>query len=154
MSPSKQESLSITPTTESWKTGYSEPQKRRETYLEWLLTPEAERVPRTKVAVAESLGVSTETLRNYQRDPWFQREYALRGRALLRVERAGTILDSLYDQAKDPENPRSVQAAKVLLDWMSKTLDAPVTEGDIAELSDEQLENALLIVRDSRAAKR
>ena len=150
-----QESQSIaTSPPESWKTGYSAAQKRREEYLEWLLTPEAERVPSTKVKLAEQLGISTETLRNYQSDPWFQREYALRGRSLLRVERAGTILDSLYTQAKDPDNPRSVQAAKVLLDWMSKSLDATVTEGDIVDLSDEELENALLTVRKSRESSK
>lgn len=137
----------------SWKTGDSQAQARREVYLEWLLTPEAERVPATKTELAKQLGVSLETLRNYGKDAWFQREYTLRGRTLLRVERAQTILDALYDQARDPANPRSVTAAKVLLDWMSKTLDAPITEGDLAELSDDELETALQLAVAQRKAR-
>jgi hypothetical protein len=140
-------------TTLSWKTGYPDAQERREAYLEWLLTPEAERSPKTKVEFAKQLGVSTETLRNYTKSPWFQREFVVRGRTLLRVERAGSILESLYTQARDPDHPRSVQAAKILLDWMSKTVDAPIVEGDIAELSDEELEEALLSVRHDRTVE-
>jgi len=134
---------------ESWQTGYADAQERRERYLEWLLTPEAERTPSTKARLAESLGVSTQTLRNYAKDPWLQRELIQRGRALARVERAQDVLESLFAQAKDPQNPRSVQAAKVFLDWISKTVDDPDLE-DLAELSDEQLEQALIVLRSSR----
>lgn len=134
---------------ESWKTGYKDTQDRKEAYLEWLLTPEAEREPRTKRGLAESLGVSTQTLRNYAKDPWLQRELIQRGRALARVERATDVLESLYRQAKDPENPRSVQASKVFLDWIARTVDDPQLE-DLAELSDEEIEDALESIRASR----
>lgn len=134
---------------ESWKTGFKDAQDRREAYLEWLLVPEAERKPPTKAQLAEELGVSTQTLRNYAKDPWVQRELIQRGRALARVERAQDVLTSLYAQAKDPANPRSVQAAKVFLEWISKTVDDP-TVGDLADLSDEELEDALLSLRTAR----
>jgi hypothetical protein len=122
----------------SWKTGYPDAEKRKETYLEWLLTPEAERSPTTKRKLAEALGVSTQTLRNYAQDPLFQKALIQRGRTLYRVERALPVLDSLYRQAIDSDNPRSVAAAKVILEYISKVVD-PDHESDIHTMSDGAL---------------
>jgi len=122
----------------SWKSGFPEAEKRRETYLEWLLTPEAERSPSTKRKLAEVLGVSTQTLRNYAQDPLFQKALIQRGRTLYRVERAHDILNTLYEQAIDPDNPRSVAAAKAILEYISKAAD-PDHESDIHQMTDEAL---------------
>lgn len=132
---------------ESWKTGSSAKREGIAEYLEWLLTPTAERIPPTKTELAELLGVSVQTLRNWSKDAWLQRELGERGRTLARVERAQDILDSLYEQARDPENPRSVQAAKVLLDYMDRPADQGAT-ADPSELTDEELaEIALQILQ-------
>jgi len=129
--------------TWSWKTGSPEKQANMEVYLEWLLTPEEERKPRTKAGLADSMGVTPQTLRNYAKNPWLQRELVQRGRALMRVERAQSVLDSLFSQATDKENPRSVAAAKVWLDWVNRQLE-PSMEMDMASKSDEELMGLLM----------
>ena len=122
----------------SWKTGSPEKRANMEVYLEWLLTPDEERKPRTKGGLADSLGVTLQTLRNYAKEPWLQRELVQRGRALNRVERAQSVLDSLFVQATDKDNPRSVAAAKVWLDWVNKQLE-PGSDTDVSEMSDDEL---------------
>lgn len=122
----------------SWKTGSPEKQANMECYMEWLLTPEEERKPRTKSGLADSMGVTPQTLRNYAKDPWLQRELVQRGRALNRVERAQSVLESLYLQSIDKDNPRSVAAAKVWLDWVNKQLE-PSLETDVSAMSDDEL---------------
>lgn len=110
-------------------------------YLEWLLTPTAERDPQTKTELAERLQVTPATLRNYDRDPWLQRELVARGRALNRVERAGDVLEALYKRALGDGAPAN-QAAKIWLDWVDKR-----TEGgpsyDLSEMTDQELKALL-----------
>ena len=48
------------------------------------------------------------------------------------------VLESLYHQAKNSENPRSVQAAKVLFEWMDKSLDL-IEELPLEDLSLDDL---------------
>jgi DNA-binding transcriptional MerR regulator len=107
-------------------------------YVDWLLTPEADRTPPTKKELAESLGVSTQTLRNYLDDPWLQRTLVQRGRTLNKVERAQDVLEALFQQASDPTHPRSVQAAKVWLEWVNQRHEENLSQ-DISDLSDEEL---------------
>lgn len=111
---------------------------RQNAYVEWIVTPKAERDPSTKQELAEELGVTTVTLRNYARDPRVQREIQKRQKGLIRVERANDVLDSLYRQAVDVDNPRSVTAAKTLLEWMDRTLDV-VEELELETMSNEEL---------------
>lgn len=127
--------------TWNWKTGSPDKRERLQAYAEWLLTPVEERVPSTKAELAELLGVSTQTLRNYSKDPWLQREVVEQGRGLNKVERVQDILDSLYRQATDPEKP-SVTAARTFLDWVGRQteLQAAVdyeslTDTDIAAVA-------------------
>ena len=124
---------------ESWTTGSSATEARQEAYIEWLLTPREERVPSTKRDFAAMLEVTTQTLRNYARDPRIQAELVRRGRAINKVERASDVLDALYTRAIDSEAGASgVSAAKVWLDWT----DRQVSEGsdiDLEELSKEDL---------------
>lgn len=130
---------------ESWKTGSEAKRQRQAAYIEWLLTPEAERTIRTKQELADEMGVSTQTLRNYAADPFVQSELARRSRSLARVERVQPVLDSLYEQATDPGNPRSVSAAKTLLDWIDKALDHQEAT-DVGSMSDEELYELLKAV--------
>ena len=127
---------------ESFKTGSSATEERKESYIEWLLTPKEERKPNTKAGFADVIGVSTNTLRNYARDPKVQAELVRRGRAINKVERAQDVLDSLYEMAigkTERATPAaSVSAAKVWLDWT----DQQISEGNdipLEELSKEDL---------------
>ena len=134
---------------ESFKTGSRSKKDRLEAFVDWLLTPENQRVPRTKKAWAEQWGVGSQTVRNDLREPFVQRELASRARALARVDRLPAILDNLTQLAtanlsggdSEAATPAAAQvaAARVLLDWMSKTESLREADLDIQDLSDEQL---------------
>lgn len=115
-------------------------QANMEEYVEWLLVPSEARVPSTKRAFADEMGVTTQTLRNYARDPWVQSEMSKRARAINKVERAPDVVDALYDIATDPEQTPSarVSAAKGFLDWTDKTV-AELTKGDLLDMSFDDL---------------
>lgn len=120
---------------------HPESQAKRErmaVYLDWLLTPEGERTPSTKTALAELLGVSMSTLRNYTNDPWLQRQLVERTRAVARVERLPEILQALYVQATDPDNPRSVAAARTYLEFLRQTETVRETV-DLSEMDQDDL---------------
>lgn len=124
---------------ESWKTGSSLKRERQEEYVEWLLTPRAERDPSTKQELAEQLGVTPATLRKYDKEPYVQREVVRRGRGLAKVHRAAEVLDSLYRRAIDPESGSAGNsAAKIWLDWVDR---ATSQSDDISleDMSDEEL---------------
>ena len=84
------------------------------------------------------MGVHVNTLRNYQKEPKFQQEVAARARALARVDRLPEILESLYDQAVDRTNSRSVSAARLLLDF-TQVAEEETSKVDPKDLSQEQL---------------
>jgi hypothetical protein len=108
-------------------------------YVEYLLTPTEQRQPRTKREFAESLGITTATLSNYGREPYVQRELAERARAVARVDLLPDVIDALYAQARDPENSRSVQAAKTLIDWLDRTSPVRETPLDLEGLDEDAL---------------
>lgn len=100
--------------------------KRMNLYAEWLATPPELRDPLTKKAAADKLGVTYDTLKDYEADPRFQRLYMERLNQEFKVERLGDVLNTLMVQATDPLSTRAVQAARLLLDWMatSEALDS------------------------------
>lgn len=128
---------------ESYKTGSSLKRERMETFLEWLLVPEGARKPKTKTQFAESIDVTLQTLANYERDRWFQKEYAKRSRGLFTVVRASKVVDNLFSIATDKEHKNAVSAARLLLEWAGK--GEVEASADASSLSDEELLN---IVRD------
>lgn len=123
---------------ESWVTGGSAKKEGSALYIEWLCTPAEERVPRTKQAFADLLGVSTTTLRDWAQDVRFRSEMDERMRTTMRIEKAPDVLAALFSQATDTENSRSVAAAKVWLDHMNKTIEG-VAPKDMAEMSTDEL---------------
>lgn len=131
---------------ESYKTGSQAKREAMARYAEWLLTPAEDREPSTKQALADELGVSTQTLRNYHKEAWLQREVTSRAKALARIDRLPDILATLYEQATDSENPRSVAAAKTYLDWLKETSQVREGELDVADLTDDDLIQVALAV--------
>lgn len=124
---------------ESWQTGSDDKRERMQAFIEWLLTPSDSRSPNSRAKLAEAMGVVPQTLRNYQKDPWFQRELMRQGRESARVEKLPEILENLYQQAIDPLNPRSVQAAKVFIDHVEKVVPSEADSADIESMSEEEL---------------
>lgn len=112
--------------------------QRMAVYLAWLLQPKDEREPRTKKDMADRLGVTFQTLLNYERDPDFSTEVRRQLGQAFRVDRLPALFESLYRTATEPENPRQVQAARTLLEWWGKPdLEAAT---DLADLTAEELE--------------
>ena len=101
--------------------------ERMELYAEWLALPADLREPSSKKDIAKRLGVSYDTVKDYEQDPRFQAIYRDKVDSELRVANLGEIINSLVTQATDPQNTRSVQAARLLLEWMDKHT-APVAE--------------------------
>lgn len=121
-----------------------ERRERMEAYLEWCLTPRGERQPSSKQKYADEFGVTVQTLRNYQRDPWFQTEFQKRGRQLARVERAADVVDRLYQLATDPDTSpgAAVSAAKAFLDWTDQTVE-DLSVGDLLEMSFDEMRDLI-----------
>lgn len=120
---------------------------RMDAYVEWLLTPRSHRSPRTKKELAARLGISPETLRRYDHDPWVRREYLKRSRASFTVSRAADIVDTLYKRATDAHDPQGVTAAKTLMQFMQQQDEAEGADRvDLSQLTtDELVELALRV---------
>ena len=123
----------------SWKTGSPAKKARMEKFIDWCLTPHDEREPKSKAKLAAEMGVSENTLRNYQREKTFQQQVQDRARAMARVDRLPAILDTLYEQATDPSNSRSVTAARTLMEFMSEATAEEKKSIDPKSMTDEDL---------------
>ena len=128
---------------ESWQTGSSIKRANMELLVEWLLTPREVREPKTKTALAEQLGVTTQTLRNYEKDLFVVKELQRRRRDVFKVEHVGDIVATLVVRATDPDAGASGnQAAKILLDWGDKQTQ-DMNAAALRDLSDAELKGML-----------
>lgn len=110
----------------------------KQLFVEWLATPKAEREPASMKKLEEVLGVTRQTLYNWRRDPRVVAKVSnLVGRNLS-VASYVDVIESLKVQATDPENPRSVMAAKVLLIEIHKQSAEP--ELDLKTMSNKELQ--------------
>lgn len=125
---------------ESPFTGSEAKRERQDQYLQWLLTPKGMRKPKTKTALAEQLGVTLQTLHNYDRERSFQRKVANERARVGRVERAEDVLNALYQRALNDLEPGPANTAAKI--WLEHTFTdlAEVTEDvDVQSMSDEQV---------------
>ena len=90
------------------------PDSVRWEYLEWLLTPPSERVPSTKTAMAEQLGVERKTLYNWEESEDFQVKLReVKQKWGVRFE--SDILSRLISVVDGGSDRDAIAAAKVLL---------------------------------------
>jgi hypothetical protein len=110
----------------------------REFYVEWLALPPNRREPASQAKVAVELGVTEQTLRNWKRDPRIIEKVRGKINSVLALNDLSQIVDSLKEQAFDPDNPRSVQAAKVLIGLMEtseqRQIEVPLSEMSMNDL--------------------
>lgn len=111
---------------------------RQAAYLAWIIQPKDVREPRTKTAMAELLGVTVQTLGNYERDPDFGAAVRERLSKHFKVDRLPDLFEALYVTAMDPSNARQVTAARTLLEWFGRT-EAEQTGNALAGMSLEEL---------------
>lgn len=144
---------------ESYQTGSDKKRQRMEIFVTWLLTPESEREPRTRTELGELLNVSLQTLRNYEREPYVQRELTERARSAFRVVALPDVIDHLSkiatgQQGRYPgkESPAAaVSAGKTLLDWVEKTRDIREETVDLEDLTEAELVQLALQILQGQA---
>ena len=111
-----------------------------EFYIEWAATPKSMRGElQSQEKLAKHLGVSGQTIRNWKRDPRVQTRVDRIQSARIRIDQYPDIVDSLYVQATDPQNTRSVQASKLLLEVMWRSVDEASTASDLSLMSVKEL---------------
>ena len=136
-------------TVQSIKRAGAQSDQRRENmelWVEWLLTPAGERRLKTRKAVAEDMGVTTQSLRNYSRDPWVQSEMAKRGRAINKVERAGEVVDNLFQIAvgknEEATPAAQVSAARAFLEYTNQVV-SELSPQDLQDMSFDELRSVI-----------
>lgn len=127
---------------ESSMTGSSQKRAQQEVYIQWLATPEPMRDPRTKVAMAELLGVTARTLNLWEKDPWLMRKLLQETKNSIQVKKVSSILESLYATATDTGSSRQVAAAKVLLDYSERKVEE-VSAEELREMPADELADLL-----------
>jgi hypothetical protein len=115
---------------------------RKSRYLQWLLTPKGARSPATQNGIAEELGVSARTLRDWNQHEEFRKVWKREAaKFIARPDDIQEVLDALKARALDPTSKDGVSAAK---EWLSR-VQAPdeVEKGtgakSLSELSTEEL---------------
>lgn len=113
---------------------------REETFLNWLLTPESERTPRTKKELAEQIGVHPSTLTTWRRNYHFAAEYDRRWRELAGDgEKAEAVVNKLHEKALNGD----VRSMDLWLKWRGEFHKAESGSSedfdDLRELSDDDL---------------
>jgi hypothetical protein len=120
---------------------------RKQAYLDWLCTPPKDREPSTKVAFAETIGVTHRTLNNWTDDKEFLEEWEKRYlKTIGDPSRKSQIMDTLLRTATDPDDPKHVQAAKAYFEIEGSIkpakMEVQVTR-PASQLTDEQLAELL-----------
>jgi DNA-binding transcriptional MerR regulator len=122
-------------------------------YLEWLVTPSSERVPRTQQEMARQLGADPKTLRRWEKKPSFKKEWDRRVTEIQgSPERTQRLLDSLYAKALGGDN----RAAQLYLQATNRLVVAPPPSQttNASELSDEELDKLLANLAQREQSKR
>lgn len=122
-------------------------------YLEWLVTPQAERVPRTQLEMSRHLGVDPKTLRRWEKKPTFKKEWDKRVSEIQgSPERTQMLLDALYAKALGGDN----RAAQLYLQATNRLVVAqpPTQTTSASELSDEELDKLLVSLAEREQSKR
>jgi hypothetical protein len=112
---------------------------RQTQYLEWLVTPSPERIPRTQSEMAKTLGVDPTTLRRWEKKPYFQLEWNKRVDEIQgSPERTQRLLDSLYTKALGGDN----RAAQLYLQATNRLIPPPtvIQSNRANDLSDVELD--------------
>jgi DNA-binding transcriptional MerR regulator len=121
--------------------------------MEWLVTPSAERQPRTQAEFARQIGVDPTTLRRWEKKPIFKKEWDNRVSEIQgSPERTQKLLDSLYAKALGGDN----RAAQLYLQATNRLVVAPpvAQTTSASELSDEELDKLLASLAEREQAKR
>lgn len=117
----------------------SEIDTRWDAYIDWLCLAPSEREPATKTAYAVFVGVDVTTLRRWEKNEAFRKEWQKRADRLVgSPERSQAVLDQMYQQALGGD----VKAAQLYLTAVGKM--QPVRLDSLAESTVDKLSDAEL----------
>jgi len=123
-------------------------------YLEWLVTPQPERTPKTQLEMARYLDVDPKTLRRWEKKPTFKNEWDKRVNEIQgSPERTQRLLDSLYAKALSGDN----RAAQLYLQATNRLVPQVTTNNQttsLSELSDDELDGLLANLAKREQSKR
>jgi hypothetical protein len=126
---------------------------RQTQYLEWLVTPSHERVPRTQGEMARTLGVDPTTLRRWEKRPTFKTEWDKRVNEIQgSPERTQRLLDALYEKALGGDN----RAAQLYLQATNRLMPQVTINNttSTADLSDDELDKLLSSMAEREQSRR
>ena len=118
--------------------------EREEQYLNWLITPPADRWPASQQKYCDHYGVDPTTVRRWQKKPTFIKEWERRVEELQgSPERTQRLYDALYEKAVDGD----VRAAKLYLEATHRLTPPPAVANVGAkamnDLSDAELDELI-----------
>lgn len=123
--------------------------QRKVRFVEWLTTPPHERVPSNQDLLADELGVTSRTLRNWKKDKriracWEDEASSIVGDPAKKQE----VLEQLRRQALDTEDPKQAQMAKLWLQATGAITPVSAEKRDAGDAkaqsySDEELEEMI-----------
>lgn len=113
--------------------------EERAQFIEWLATPKSEQDPSSQNALADRLGVARATLVRWGKTDAVIAAVNERRRQVFSVRQLSDVWETLYGQATDAENTRSVAAARLMLEFHERTapkekVDVPLADMPLAEL--------------------
>jgi hypothetical protein len=123
-----------------------DPEKMR--YIEWLTTPPKAREPATEQEFARMIDVHTKTLYNWKQDREFRDVWQGETDQIIGdLDRRQAVLDTLFEAARDPRNPRHVAASKLYLEAVGAMtppkLDVTVNHKNVGQLTDAELDGLI-----------
>lgn len=128
--------------------------ERRAAYMDWLTTPLEDREIKSERQLAIHLNTSRANLHRWKNDWRFAAQVQQRLSRNLDIQEIPDVVASLLVSAKDPDSPRQVTAARVLIDYVKWNLErSEDLNVDVRNLSDAELGDLLvdaLNVLDSR----
>lgn len=126
---------------------------RQTQYIDWLVTPSPDRLPRTQGEMAKMLGVDPTTLRRWEKKPVFKKEWDRRVAEIQgSPERTQKLLDSLYAKALSGDN----RAAQLYLQATNRLIPQQITvqTSSASDLSDADLDKLLSSMLEREKSKR
>lgn len=114
-----------------------------EKYMNWLLVPAPQRIPKTQEQYANDEGVNVTTLRRWQRKPLFKQEWEKRVAELQgSPERTQKLLDNLYERSLAGDN----KAAQLYLQATNRLAPTQISvehTQKLSDISDEELDKLI-----------
>ena len=123
-----------------------DPEKMR--YIEWLTTPPRARDPATEAEFARMIDVHTKTLYNWKQDREFRDVWQGETDQIIGdLDRRQAVLDTLFEAARDPRNPRHVAASKLYLEAVGAMspakLEVSHSHKAVGMLTDDELDRLI-----------